>query len=106
MKKVSLFFMLMLSCVFSFAATISGIITNANNEAKETVDILRVAQKDGISGYVVVTEKSIKKYSILKKEYTSDMVLANEMDTILNKYTKYYTVIKVIAYIIYCKYIN
>ncbi len=67
-----------------------SIITNANNEAKETVDILRVAQKDGIPGYVVVTDKNIKKYSILKKEYTQDMILASEMNTIINKFTKYY----------------
>jgi hypothetical protein len=67
-----------------------SIITNANKDAKETIEVLRVNLKDGIPAYVVITEKDIERYNIIKKEYTSDMVLAKNIDTILNKFTKYY----------------
>lgn len=85
LKKVLSVFLSIAIIVISYS-----IITNANNEAKETIDILRVNQEDGIPGYIPVNAKNIKKYSILKKEYSSDMVLASEMDTVINKFTKYY----------------
>jgi hypothetical protein len=85
LKKIIAVFLSIAIIIVSFQ-----IITNANKDARETIEILRVNQKDGISAYVVITEKDIEKYNIIKKEYTSDMVLAKDIQTILNKYTKYY----------------
>lgn len=66
------------------------VINNANQAAKDTVEVLRVNQDGGVPAYFVLTEKNIEKYSVIKKEYTSDMVLAEDISSVINKLTKYY----------------
>lgn len=66
------------------------VITSSNKAAQDTVEVLRINQKGGTPAYVVLTENHIEKYAIIKKEYTSDMLLAADMPEAINKYTKYY----------------
>lgn len=66
------------------------VITNANKDAKDTIQVLRVNQTGGISAYAVLTEKEVETYSIIKKEYTKDMLLAEDLPNVMNQYTKYY----------------
>ncbi|WP_199613912.1 CpaB family protein [Paenibacillus alkalitolerans] len=81
-----------LSVVFSLVviAVSFNVITNANKDAKDTIDVLRVKQDGGIPAFTVLTEKQIEKYSIIKKEYTNDMLLAGDLPEVLGKFTKYY----------------
>ncbi|MCJ8011830.1 hypothetical protein MUG84_08750 [Paenibacillus sp. KQZ6P-2] len=66
------------------------VITNANKAAKDTVDVLRVKQDGGIPAYAVLTEKQLEKYAIIKKEYTSDMLMADDLSQVIGKFSKYY----------------
>ncbi|GGG02864.1 flagellar biosynthesis protein FlgA [Paenibacillus aceti] len=66
------------------------VLNNANEAAKDTVEVLRIDQSGGIPAYVPITEKQIRKYSIIRKEYSNDMVLAEDMNSVVDKFTKYY----------------
>ncbi|TCK90640.1 hypothetical protein EDC19_2409 [Natranaerovirga hydrolytica] len=66
------------------------IISNANEAAQNTIDVIRIRSRDGIGGFLPITENDIEIYSLIKKEYNSDMILAEEKDNVLNQYTKYY----------------
>ncbi|WP_223068035.1 hypothetical protein [Paenibacillus caui] len=81
-----------LALVFSVTVIVVSfiVLNNANEAAKDTVEILKVDKKDGISADVVLTGNMIKKYSIIRKEYTEDMVLAEDLPSVVDKYTKYY----------------
>jgi hypothetical protein len=86
------FFKKVLAFIFAIGVIVVSyvILTNADKAATDTIEILRVKSGDGIPAFVVMTEDKIEKYNIIKKEYTEDMVLAEDMSTILDKYTKYY----------------
>ncbi len=66
------------------------IINNANTAAKNTVAVIQVKAADGIPEKAVITQENIAKYDIIRKEFTDDMVLADEMDQVLNKYATHY----------------
>ncbi len=66
------------------------VILNANNAAKDTVEVLRIKSEDGISGDIVITERNIEKYDLIRKEFVEDMILASEMPNVINRYIKYY----------------
>lgn len=81
-----------MALLFSIAIIVVSfiVLNNANEAAKDTVEILKVNQSGGIPAYVVLTDKQIKKYSIIRKEYTDDMVLAEDLTSVTNQFTKYY----------------
>lgn len=66
------------------------VITNANKAAQDVVEVVMVDYNGGLSAYMVLTEDHVKKYSIIKKEYTEDMLLYEDLSSVLNFYTKYY----------------
>ncbi|MFP4697774.1 MAG: flagellar biosynthesis protein FlgA [Eubacteriales bacterium] len=66
------------------------IITNSNKAAQDTVSVLRVKSSDGLSAYTIITDKNIEEYDIIKKEYSKDMILAEDKDTVINKVNNYY----------------
>ncbi|MDQ2085691.1 flagellar biosynthesis protein FlgA [Herbivorax sp. ANBcel31] len=66
------------------------ILTNADKAATDTIEVLRVRSGEGIPAFVVLTEDKIEKYNIIKREYTEDMVLAEDISDVLGKFTKYY----------------
>lgn len=66
------------------------VLNNANQAAKDTIEVLRVKQDGGLPAQSVLTDKNVEKYSIIKKEYTKDMILSEDLPTITNKLTKYF----------------
>ncbi|QNU67802.1 flagellar biosynthesis protein FlgA [Ruminiclostridium herbifermentans] len=74
------------------------IIDNSNKDSRETIEVVRVRQNGGIQANSVITEKQIEKYNLIKKEYTSDMLLAEDMSSIIGKYSKNYMRDKTVIY--------
>lgn len=66
------------------------VLNNANEAAKDTVEILRVDRDGGIPADQVITEKMVRKYALIRKEYTEDMVLAVDLEAVVGKYAEYY----------------
>ncbi|MEK3794631.1 hypothetical protein MKX42_23080 [Paenibacillus sp. FSL R7-0204] len=66
------------------------VITNASQDARDTVEVLRLTEKGGLPAFTVLTEKQVETYNIIRTEYTSDMVLADKLPEVLGKFTKYY----------------
>lgn len=89
-----------LALLFSIAVIIISFIflNNANEAAKDTVEVLRINQDGGVPAYVALTEKDIQKYSIIRKEFTDDMILAEDIDNVKDKFTKYYLRDKSVLY--------
>ncbi|GAA0136991.1 hypothetical protein YSY43_38320 [Paenibacillus sp. YSY-4.3] len=81
-----------LALLFSIAVIVVSfiVLNNANEAAKDTVEVLKVSQSGGIPAYVALTDKQIKKYAIIRKEYTEDMILAENLTSVTDKFTKYY----------------
>ncbi len=82
-------FIAVVICVLVIAAAFI-VINNANKDARDTIDIIRVKSSDGIPAKTVVTESQLEKYPIIKKEYTQDMVTYDKIKDVVNKYTLYY----------------
>ena len=66
------------------------IINRASTESKDTIAVLQVIAEAGIPEKGVITKDNIKKYDIIKKEYTDDMFLAEEFDNVINKFASHY----------------
>jgi hypothetical protein len=66
------------------------VLNNADNAAKDTVDIVRIRPSDGIPANTLVTEDMIEKYPIIRKEYDESMITYDKKDEVLNKYSLYY----------------
>ncbi|MGG4554458.1 hypothetical protein MKX50_05460 [Paenibacillus sp. FSL W8-0186] len=81
-----------LALLFSIVVIVVSfiVLNNANEAAKDTVEVLKVSQSGGIPAYVALTDKQIKKYAIIRKEYTEDMILAEDLPSVTDKFTKYY----------------
>jgi hypothetical protein len=65
-------------------------INNANEAAKNTVDVLRIKSNEGLAAYVPIAESHIEKYSVIRKEYTDDMVLAEDKENVIGKMPAYF----------------
>ncbi|MEK3903591.1 MULTISPECIES: hypothetical protein [unclassified Paenibacillus] len=66
------------------------VITNASQDARDTVEVLRLTQKGGLPAFTVLTDKQVETYNIIRTEYTPDMVSADKLPDVLGKFTKYY----------------
>lgn len=66
------------------------ILNNAGKDARNTIDIIRVRSSDGIPAKSLVTKDMLEKYPLIKREYTSDMLTYDKIDSVLNKYSLYY----------------
>lgn len=66
------------------------VLSNVNNAAKNTVDIVRVKSSDGIPAKTLITKDDIERYPIIQKEFTSDMVKYEEADKVIDKYSVYF----------------
>ena len=65
-------------------------IYTTSEAARDTVDVLRVKNKDGLPAEAVITEGDVERYSVIRKEYNRDMVLAEDIEDVLEKYTTHY----------------
>ncbi|MCI3920615.1 hypothetical protein MO973_10260 [Paenibacillus sp. TRM 82003] len=84
-KKISALLFSLIVIAVSFV-----VIGNANEAAKDTIDVLRIKNGDGLPAFVPITEEHIEKYSLIRKEYTDDMILAEEKPHVLGKMSSYY----------------
>jgi len=66
------------------------IISKASADTKDTVEVLRIKAADGLPAESVLTADNLEKYQIIRKEYEKDMVLAENIDDVVEKYTAYY----------------
>lgn len=66
------------------------VITNASQDARDTVEVLRLTQKGGLPAFTVLTDKQVETYNIIRTEYTPDMVSGDKLPDVLGKFTKYY----------------
>ena len=66
------------------------VIENTVEDTKNTVSVIKVKKQDGLPMDYVVTEKDIEIYPLIRTEYTKDMILAEDIDHVIDKYTKYY----------------
>lgn len=62
-------------------------ITKASKDANDVVAVLRVKPSEGIPAFAQLNDNLIEKYSIIRKEYTDDMVLAEDLDEVKGKLT-------------------
>ena len=62
------------------------LISAASTAARDTVAVLRVTVEGGILKDDVFSKNNIEKYDIIRKEYTGDMVLAENMDDVIDKF--------------------
>lgn len=89
-----------LAILFSITVIIVSyiVISNASKDANDVIEVLRIKPSDGIPAFVPLTEQHLEKYSLIKKEYTEDMVLAEDLDQVLGQLTKYYIRQKSVLY--------
>lgn len=85
LKKLIALLVSILIIVVSFI-----LLNNSNRAAKDTVEVVKVNKEGGLPAFAVITEKDVEKYNVVRKEYTKDMVLAEDLPEILNKFTRYY----------------
>ncbi|NGM82816.1 flagellar biosynthesis protein FlgA [Paenibacillus sp. 7124] len=62
-------------------------ITKASKDANDVVAVLRVKPSEGIPAFAQLNDNLIEKYNIIRKEYTDDMVLAEDLDEVKDKLT-------------------
>lgn len=81
-----------LALVFSIVVIVVAfmVITNANKQARDTIEVVRVKISDGLPAFAVITDKDIEKYPLIMKEYTEDMILAEDISEVIGKLSKYY----------------
>lgn len=66
------------------------VITNANKDAKDTVEVLRIKTTNGMPAFTVLTENDIESYSLIRKEFVDSMIEISEKAKVINKFSKYY----------------
>ena len=84
-KKVMAIVLSLIAIVVSYNA-----IDKASKDANNTVTVVSVDNPDGIEMGACITEEDVTKYDIIKTEYKEDMVLAEDIDKVIGKYTNYY----------------
>lgn len=65
-------------------------LTRVNEAAKDTVDVVRVKAAEGLPAYVPITENHIETYSLIRREYQKEMILAEQKDKVIGKMAKYF----------------
>lgn len=84
-KRIAALLFSILIVVFSYM-----VITKASKEASDVVEVLRVKSNEGIPAFVVINDDMVEKYNIIKKEYTEDMLLSEDIDSVKGKLSAYY----------------
>ncbi|MCL1975594.1 MAG: hypothetical protein FWG61_05470 [Firmicutes bacterium] len=66
------------------------IIHTASAAATDTITVLRIKAKDGVPAEAALIMDDLEKYDIIRKEYRQEMVLAEDLEDVLEKYTTHY----------------
>lgn len=73
-------------------------ITNASEEAVNTIEVIRLKDSEGIPAGVMITDDHIETYDIIRREFDESMIKASEVDMIIGKYAAYFLRGKSILY--------
>lgn len=65
-------------------------INKAAEDTRNTVAVVRVKNNDGLEMNTLITENDVETYNIIRTEYTEDMVLAEDIENVIDTYTMYY----------------
>lgn len=84
-KKITAIVMSVCVMIGSYIA-----IESAAADTKNTVGVVRVKNKDGIPMQSLITEADVEVYNVVRTEYTQDMILAEDIDNVIGKYTTNY----------------
>ena len=66
------------------------VISKANTAAKDTIAVLQVKAEQGIPEKAALSKENVGRYDIIKKEFTSDMVLAEDIDIVTDTFATHY----------------
>lgn len=84
-KKVVAIIISIMVIIISYAT-----INKASEDTRNTVDVVKIKNKEGLEMNTLITEDSVEVYPLIRTEYTEDMVLGEEMDKVVGMYTMYY----------------
>lgn len=86
------FFKKMLAVVLSVMVFIVSfvVIMNSNNAAKDTIDVIRVKNPQGLAADTAITEDDIEVYDVIRREYDENMYRGDEMEQIVGKFPAYF----------------
>lgn len=65
-------------------------INKAAEDTRNTVAVVRVKNNNGLEMNTLITEDDVETYNIIRTEYTEDMVLAEDIENVIDTYTMYY----------------
>lgn len=65
-------------------------INKAAEDTKNTVPVVRVKNPNGLEMSSLINEEDVEVYDVIKTEYNSDMILAENIDDVVGMYTTYY----------------
>ena len=66
------------------------VVSRASLAAKNTVSVLRVKASDGIPERAAIGKENLSKYDIIEKEFTADMISADAIDEVVDKFATHY----------------
>lgn len=81
-----------IAVVLSIAVIVGSYIAinKAAEDTRNTVAVVRVKNNDGLEMNTLITENDVETYNIIRTEYTEDMVLAEDIENVIDTYTMYY----------------
>lgn len=81
-----------IAVVLSIAVIVGSYIAinKAAEDTRNTVAVVRVKNNDGLEMNTLITENDVETYNIIRTEYSEDMVLAEDIENVIDTYTMYY----------------
>ena len=81
-----------IAVVLSIAVIVGSYIAinKAAEDTRNTVAVVRVKNNDGLEMNTLITEDDVETYNIIRTEYSEDMVLAEDIENVIDTYTMYY----------------
>lgn len=73
-------------------------ISQASEDANNTVSVMRIKSSSGMEGGNMMTVEDVESYDLIRTELQEGMILEEDTDTIIGKYTAYYLRGKSILY--------
>jgi hypothetical protein len=63
-------------------------LQKAGRDAKDTVDVVRI-RRSGVQGKIQITREVVERYSIIRKEFSNDMIPYADVEEIIGAYALY-----------------
>ncbi len=65
-------------------------VNNVAADTRNTIAVVRVKNPNGLEMRTLINENDVEVYNIIKTEYKTEMVLAEQIDDVIGMYTNYY----------------